>query len=107
MKAPIFGVTAIIGIVVVTLFFVMAQETQARTSLGSAPFHIYKLQYSYNERIWHDLILIENGTLSENIRYLNTHGKFPYLRYWYSYIDEEGIKRVQYIPLTVGEEPKT
>ena len=102
MKAPIFGVTVIIGIVAVTLFFMVAQESQARPALADTPYHLYKLQYSYNNRIWHDLIKIENGNLSENMKYLRRQGEFPYLRYWYSYIDEEGIKRVQYIPLTVG-----
>jgi len=102
MKAPIFGVTVIIGIVAVTLFFMVAQESQARPALADTPYHLYKLQYSYNNRVWHDLIKIENGNLSENMKYLRRQGEFPYLRYWYSYIDEEGIKRVQYIPLTVG-----
>jgi hypothetical protein len=102
MKAPIFGVTVIIGIVAVTLFFMVAQESLARTSMSDIPYHLYKLQYSYNGKIWHDLIIIENGTLSENMKYLRVQGKFPYLRYWYSYLDEEGLKRVQYIPLTVG-----
>ena len=102
MKAPIFGVAVIIGIVAVTLFFMVAQESQARTPIADAPYHLYKLQYSYNNKVWHDLIKIENGNLSENVKYLRRQGEFPYLRYWYSYMDEEGIKRVQYIPLTVG-----
>ncbi len=102
MKAPIFGVTVIIGIVAVTLFFMVAQDSQARTSIGDVPYHLYKLQYSQNGRVWHDLIVIENGTLSDNIKYLRRQGELPYLRYWYSYLDEEGIKRVQYIPLTIG-----
>ncbi|MGC9325204.1 MAG: hypothetical protein ACP5G0_10710 [Desulfomonilia bacterium] len=103
MKAPFFGVAAGIGIFAVALFFLVSQEGQAEIPLSDEiPYHLYKLQYSYNGKIWHDLIIIENGTLSENIKYLCRGGKLPLLRYWYSYFDDEGIKRVEYIPLTKG-----
>jgi len=104
MKAPFYGVTVIIGIMAVALFFIVSHESHASSKVEEAPYHLYKLQYSYTGKIWHDLIIIENGNLSENIKYLRRQGKFPLLRYWYSYMDEEGLRRVQYIPLTIGEQ---
>ena len=103
MKAPFFGVTAGIGIIAVALFFLSPVEGQpVRSPAQENPYHLYKLQYSYNGNIWHDLIIIENGTLSETIHYLRRGEKVPQLRCWYSYLDDEGVKRVVYIPLTMG-----
>ncbi|MDT8274184.1 MAG: hypothetical protein RRA35_13420 [Desulfomonilia bacterium] len=103
MKAPFFGVTAGIGIIAVALFFLSPVESQpVRSPAQENPYHLYKLQYSYNGNIWHDLIIIENGALSETIHYLRRGEKVPQLRYWYSYLDDEGVKRVVYIPLTMG-----
>ncbi len=111
MKTPIFGVATVIGIVAVTLFFITTQESEARIAQSdapslSSPYHKYKLQYSYNGKIWHDLIIIENGELSENITYLRRGNKFPLLRYWYTYIDEAGESRAVSIPLTVENPPE-
>ncbi len=108
MRTPILGVAAIIGIVAVTLFFITTQESEARISQSdiSSSYHRYKLQYSYNGKIWHDLITIENGELSKNMTYLRRGNKFPLLRYWYTYIDEAGERRAVSIPLTVENPPE-
>jgi hypothetical protein len=108
MKIPIFGVTLIASILAVTLFFIITQEGEARIPREdiSAPYHRYKLQYSYNGKAWHDLITIENGELSKNFTYLRKGKKFPSLRYWYTYIDEEGFRRAVSIPLTVESPPE-
>ena len=106
MRAPILGVTAIVGIVAVTLFFLFARESEARMARADAPHHLYKLQYSYNGKIWHDLIIIENGDVSRHIKYLSKEGQVPSLRYWHSYIDEEGIRQYHSIPLTVDGRPR-
>ena len=106
MRAPILGVTAVVGIVAVTLFFMLARESEARITRAGAPFHQYKLQYSYNGKIWHDLIVIENGDISKHIKYLRKEDRLPSLRYWYSYIDDEGIQRYHSIPLTIDGRPR-
>jgi hypothetical protein len=106
MRTPILGVTAIVGIVAVTLFFMLARESEARIARADAPYHLYKLQYSYNGKIWHDLIVIENGDISKHIKYLRKEDRVPSLRYWHSYIDEEGIQRYISIPLTIDGRPR-
>ena len=106
MRAPILGVTVIVAIVAVTLFFVLTRESEARIGHEDAPYHLYKLQYSYNGKIWHDLIIIENGDVSEHIKYLRKEDRLPSLRYWHSYIDEEGIRRYNSIPLTIDGRPR-
>ncbi|HNY65335.1 MAG TPA: hypothetical protein PKM41_07830 [Deltaproteobacteria bacterium] len=114
MKTPIVGVLAIVGIAAMTLFFIATQEGGARAWHESqptdqeviAPYHRYKLQYSYNGKIWHDLITIENGEISENTTYLRRGNKFPFLRYFCTYIDGEGERRVVCIPLTVESPPE-
>ena len=80
------------------------ENIQAQIS-ADVPQHVYRLQYSYNGRIWHDLTTIKDGDLAQNVRYLDRGRGMPSLRYWYSYLDEEGLRRVQYIPLTISEAP--
>ena len=106
MRAPILWVTVIVGIVAVTLFFMLAQESEARMSRAEPPYHLYKLQYSYNGKIWHDLIVIGNGDISRHIKYLRKEDRVPSLRYWHSYVDEEGIRRYHSIPLTIDGRPR-
>ena len=112
MRKPIFGFAVFSGMVVMTLFFIISQEIDAqsarqisRMEVGS-PHYSYKLQYSYNGKIWHDLITIENGELSKNIEYLKRGNKSPMLRYWYTYRDAEGELRAVSIPLTVEAPPE-
>jgi hypothetical protein len=115
MKTPIFGVLAIVGIAAATLFFIASQEGEARVRHEAglagqeafAPYHRYKLQYSYNGTNWHDLITIENGELSKNMTYLRRGNKVPSLRYFYTYIDDEGERRAVCIPLTVESSPES
>jgi hypothetical protein len=114
MKTPIFGVLAIVGIAAATLFFVVSQEGGARIrhemeptyQEASAPYHRYTLQYSYNGKTWNDIITIENGELSKNMNYLRRGNKVPSLRYFYTYIDDEGERRDICIPLNVESPPE-
>lgn len=114
MKTPFVGVLAIVSIAAATLFFIATQEGEARSGQGTvpagheslSPYHRYNLQYSYNGTTWHDLITIENGELSENTTYLRRGGKFPLLRYIYTYVDDEGERMVVSIPLTVESPPE-
>jgi hypothetical protein len=113
MKTPIVGVLAMVSIAAATLFFVTSREGMARNqhmtdTAGqevSAPYHRYKLQYSYNGETWHDLITIENGELSKNMTYLKKSGRVPSLRYFYTYINDEGDRMAVSIPLTVEGPP--
>ncbi len=112
MRKPIFGFAVFAGIVVMTLFFIISQEIDAQSARhvsrmeDPSTYYSYKLQYSYNGKIWHDLIIIENGELSKNIEYLRRGNKFPLLRYWYTFIDAEGEHRAVSIPLTVESPPE-
>jgi hypothetical protein len=107
MEVRYLGFTAVAALIAATLFFMVSLEGQAGVAAKEQviPYHLYKLQYSYDGQIWHDLINIENGSLSENRRYLRQDRKFPCLRYRHSYLDEEGVRRVDYIPLTIGGNP--
>ncbi len=104
MKTPVIGYGLILATLLVVMFCVITQEGQAQIS-SAAPHHVYRLQYSYNGRVWHDLSTIKDGDLAQNVRYLDKGRGMPSLRYWYSYLDEDGLRRVQYIPLTISEAP--
>ena len=112
MRKPIFGFAVFTGIIVMTFFFTISQEIDAQSARQliraevAAPHYSYKLQYSYNGKIWHDLITIENGELSKNIEYLRRGNRSPMLRYWYTYTDAEGELRAVSIPLTVESPPE-
>jgi hypothetical protein len=104
MKVRYLGFTAVAAFIVVALFVLVSLEGKAGVAAKEqvVPYHLYKLQYSYDGRVWHDLIAIKDGTLLENRRYLRQDRKFPRLRYWHSYLDEDGERRLDYIPLTIG-----
>jgi len=104
MEVRYLGFAVIAALIASTMFFSVSLEGQAGEQM--IPHHLYKLQYSYDGKIWHDLITIEDGVLSENKRYLRQNGRFPCLRYSHSYLDEEGTQRLDYIPLTVGGNPR-
>ncbi len=112
MRKPIFGFAVIAGITVMTTFFLISQEIDVQSARylprveDASPYYSYKLQYSHNGKIWHDLIIIENGELSKNIEYLRRGNKFPLLRYWYTYTDTDGELRAVSIPLTVESPPE-
>ncbi len=111
MRKPVFAIPVITGIVFMTVFFVASQESEVLSARQVShadmvsPDYNYKLQYSYNGKTWYDVITIENGELSKNVTYLKRGNTFPFLRYWYTYIDNYGERRAVSIPLTVESPP--